>query len=73
MTSKLWTEQEIEILKKMISANYGMDKILKVLKSRTQSGVEHKAAYLGLSLVSKPEIDFDAFEKLMKQGGQKCI
>jgi hypothetical protein len=66
MTSKLWTEKETAILKQMIAAACDAGKITKVLKSRSICAIKHKAEQLGLSLVSKPEIDFEAFKKIMR-------
>ena len=63
----LWTQQEMDILKKLAEQNYPVRKIAKVLKSRTLNAIRNKAEELGLYLGGgpAPEIDLEAFKKLI--------
>ena len=60
-----WSDQEIEILKKMNAASKTPDDIARVLKSRTPEGILHKARKMGLHWSIEPDIDFEAFKKMM--------
>lgn len=66
-----WTPEEEDILSKMAKAGCNAFDILKVLKSRSINGITSKASTLGLSLAGgKPDIDMDAFKRLMGQKGR---
>ena len=60
-----WSDQEIEILKKMNAASKTPDDIARVLKSRTPGGIMHKADRMGLNWSIEPDIDFEEFKKMM--------
>jgi hypothetical protein len=60
-----WTKQEEDILKKMIAASKTPDDIARVLKSRTLEGIKHKSDRMGLNWSIEPDIDFEAFKKMM--------
>ena len=60
-----WSDQEIEILKKMNAANRTPEDVALVLKSRTPEGIRCKSESLGLKWGIKPEIDIEAFKKMM--------
>ena len=60
-----WSDQEVEILKKMNAARKTPDDIARVLKSRTPEGIRHKADKMGLNWSIEPDIDFEAFKKMM--------
>jgi hypothetical protein len=60
-----WSDQEIEILKKMNAASKTPDDIARVLKSRTLEGIKHKSDRMGLNWSIEPDIDFEAFKKMM--------
>ena len=68
-----WKPKEIDILKKMISANKRPEDVVTVLKSRSIDSVRNKASRLGLGFMYEPECDFAAFERIMKGGRQKCL
>jgi len=59
-----WSKEEEEIIKKL----YGkvpVSEIIKVLKSRTQDAITHKAAKLGLKKKVGGEIDYEYLKKLV--------
>jgi hypothetical protein len=60
-----WIDQEIEILKKMNAANRTPEDVALVLKSRTPEGIRCKSERMGLKWVMEPEIDIEAFKKMM--------
>lgn len=60
-----WTEQEVEILRKMAEAGKSVDDIAAVLVSRTVCSVEKKASELRVSLAGRTEIDVAAFNQIM--------
>jgi hypothetical protein len=64
----LWTSEEKEVLKKMAEANKTMDEIQSVLVSRPRHGIRNQLKNMGLSIGPKPEINMEAFKKLMKGG-----
>lgn len=70
-----WTEEEKGALKKLAEAGCLMPDILKVFPYRSENSISKMASHLKLNLCGKrPEIDFKAFERLMKLGGkQKCL
>lgn len=63
-----WTDEETVVLKKMCDAGVIIDEILTVFPYRTREQIRHKANYMGLKLTyhAEPEIDMEAFNKLMK-------
>lgn len=66
-----WTTEEEDILSKMAKVGCSAFDVMKVLKSRTINGITSKASTLGLSLSGgKPDIDMDAFKRLMSQKGR---
>jgi hypothetical protein len=73
MGAPLWTNQEKEVLRKMAEANKTMDEIQSVLVSRPRHGIENQVKIMGLSIGKKPEINMEAFKKLMKGGVVKCL
>lgn len=63
----VWTDSEIDILKKMAAAKFRIDEIRKVLKSRSIESIRAKCQKEGISLMAHvPEIDMDLFCKLIK-------
>lgn len=74
MSGLMWKTQEVEILKKMAAGGCGVEDIAKVLKSRTPAAIKRKAEISSIHILhDEPQIDFDAFKKFIKQGGQKCL
>jgi len=72
--SILWTDKEVEILKKMVEAHKTPDDVALVLKSRTPESIRNKADRIGVKFNYEPEFDYEAFERIMKTGGkQKCL
>ena len=63
-----WTKKEEDILRKMCEADVIIDEILTVFPYRTREQIRHKANSMGLKLAyrAEPEIDMDAFNKLME-------
>ena len=62
-----WTKKEEDILRKMCEADVIIDEILTVFPYRTRDQIRHKANSMGLKLAyrAEPEIDMDAFKKIM--------
>ena len=62
-----WADGEEEILRKMCDAGVLIDDILTVFPYRTREQIRHKANSMGLKLAyrAEPEIDMDAFKKIM--------
>lgn len=67
-----WTDQEIEILTQMVQNGRSAFEVTQVLKSRTIASVHNKMEMLGLKVCKAPEIDLDAYAKLMK-GESQCL
>lgn len=66
MAGTFWTDEEIEILKKMANAGYSAKQISKVLKTRTINGVNRKAQELDISLGRKKVvIDYNKLEEYL--------
>lgn len=61
-----WTDQEAEIFKKMLEAHKTPEEVAQVFKSRSADGIRNKAQKMGLKWGYEPELDMDAFHKLMK-------
>ena len=62
----LWTEREVEILKKLYPAGVPLEEIAKVLKSRTLAAIQNKAQQLGLKRKTGGEIDEEYYNKLVE-------
>lgn len=59
-----WTEEEEQLLREGVEKGLTTKQLLLVLKSRTKTAIENKAAQLGISLqVGKPEIDREAYRR----------
>lgn len=73
MSRAFWSDKEVEILQKMARAGKTPQEVVKVLKSRTITSIQKKASDQGISFSDSPEIDFDAFKNMMKNGRTKCL
>lgn len=62
----LWIEKEEKILRDMATTGKTPKQISQVLKSRTPHGIKLKAVKMDISFAVEPEIDLDAFARLMK-------
>ena len=63
---KPYTQEEMDILKKMVNAGLTPEDCARVLKSRTVTGIEDKAGRMGLKWkYLESEIDMDEFKRLM--------
>ena len=62
----LWTEKEVEILKRLYPAGVPLEEIAKVLKSRTLAAIQNKAQQLGLKRKTGGEIDEEYYNKLVE-------
>lgn len=67
MMSTLWSDQEIEIVKKMFMAKKSPKEIAKVLICRSSCAIERKLYSLGLFYSDNPEIDMDAYKQIMEE------
>lgn len=67
---EIWTEKEVDILKKMLDAGCSLREMADILKSRTEAGIRAQLRSQGWHVVNTREIDYDAFKKLMKQKGR---
>lgn len=67
-----WSDKEEEILKKMVDACKTPKDVSEVLLNRSEDSVRCKAGSMGLVWKSKPEIDMDAYARMMK-GETKCL
>jgi hypothetical protein len=64
-----WTNEEIRILREMAEARKSPKQIVAVLRSRTEHAIVYKAKEMGIAFrCYEPEIDLDAFNRLMKRG-----
>jgi hypothetical protein len=68
MSGAFWKDQELDILKEMVEAGRSLQEIMSVLKSRTAEGIRNQMDSKGLSFSREPEIDMEAFKKIMKGG-----
>lgn len=66
MNNRFWTDREIEILQEMANNKCTIADACRVLKSRTKHAINQKAASLGLVFGGEPEIDFEAFKRIIK-------
>lgn len=69
MVGIIWKEEEVECLRELwLNPNASIDDIAKVLRSRTQSGITHKAGRLklGPKRVVPPQIDYEYLRKLQE-------
>jgi hypothetical protein len=75
MKYRIWTEEETSMLLEMAKAGKPIDDILKVFPYRTENSIRSLANKHGISATSygKPEINYEAFKKIMKGGQQKCL
>ena len=65
MSGNPWTEEEVEVLKKLIKSGHDMRTISQVLKSRTYNGITTKMTLLDLRCIPpKAEIDYDLLKTL---------
>ena len=60
-----WTDREILVLQRMITAGKGLDEICMVLKSRNQESIRNKCQRMGLRMARTPEIDAGLYQVLM--------
>lgn len=70
--SIMWTKDETEILKKLCKRGRNCREIATVLTTRSNEAIKKKMAENGFAPM-KPEINYEAFEKLIKGGKQKCL
>lgn len=75
MKYRIWTEEETSMLLEMAKAGKPISDILKVFPYRTANSIRAVANKHGLtaSYCGKPEINYEAFKKIMKGGQQKCL
>lgn len=75
MPTNFWSDEELSILKQMVSSGADLVKINEVLVSRTQDSILNKMKRLGLKIkVEKPQINFDAFQNFLKSTRKvKCL
>ena len=66
MNNRFWTDKELEILQSMAENKCTIADACRVLKSRTKNAISQKAANLNLSFAGEPEIDFEAFKRIIK-------
>jgi hypothetical protein len=66
MRNNPYTSQEDEIIISMNKAGYKPKDIAQVLLSRQESGIQDRGYNLGLKWTPEPEIDMEAYKKLMK-------
>lgn len=64
--SIIWSAKEVQILKQMLDAGITPETIALVLKTRTVTSIRNKVAREGWKIAPEPELDMDAFNKLMK-------
>jgi len=68
-----WTEKEDDVLRSLAESGCKVGEISLVLKSRSVDALTKRASVKGFSMAgAKPEIDMDAYAKLIK-GGVKCL
>ena len=66
--------EEDKIIREMAAAGKTPAQIAQVLTTRTKDSITTHCYRRGIELtVYKPEIDFDAFKRIMKAGKQKCL
>ena len=73
MAGIFWTEEELKIVKEMGLAGKSMKDILSVLKSRSMDSVRKQLTLMGIDAQIKPEIDYEAFKQIMKEGKKRCL
>jgi len=67
MAGKIWADDETDILRQMAAAGKTARQISAVLKSRSIASINDKSCREGISLSrGDPEIDFEAFRKIMR-------
>ena len=67
MSNIPWTEEEIDILRKLADAGYPAQDMVRVLKSRTLNAITNKMSGLGIkSRIQAPEIDYSALELMVE-------
>ena len=64
--NRSWTKEEDNALEKMCAMHLTPDDMLPVFKCRTREAIARRINRRRLSYIKKPEIDMDAFNKLMK-------
>ena len=72
--SCLWPKEEEDILKKMIKAGFYKDQIVEVLPNKKWDSIRKKLERMGLAIPSsRPEINMDAFKRLIKESKLRCL
>jgi len=70
--NKLWSKQEIELLKKIpdkfARGDIGWADILKLFPLRSKKAIKEKLYTLGLNVVSSGEVNLDYLKELEKRG-----
>lgn len=64
---RLWTKDEEAALEKMCALHLTPDDMLPVFKCRTRDAIARKIQRRKLKYLKEPEIDMDAFNKLMER------
>ncbi len=62
-----YTEEEDKIIIEMNKAGFKQSDVAKVLKSREPRMIKARGYVLGLRWSKEPEIDYEAFKKVMKE------
>ena len=73
MAIRPYSTKEDEIIREMHKKGFRTKDISVVLKSRTPDSIKERGYTLGLNWTLKPEIDFDAFTRMLKGAKQKCL
>ena len=63
--NRLWTKEEEAALEKMCALHLTPDDMLPVFKCRTRDAIERKIQRRKLKYLKEPEIDMEAFKKIM--------
>jgi len=61
-----WKDEELSILKALCEKGINPGKIAKVLKSRSEHAIRHKATELGFPVNQSRSIDYDYYRELLK-------
>jgi len=64
---RLWTKGEEAALEKMCALHLTPDDMLPVFKCRTREAIARKIQRRKIKYLKEPEIDMDAFNKLMER------
>jgi hypothetical protein len=69
--SKIYSDQEKDILRQMHAKGFIPYDMAQVLKSRTPEGIRKVLVLMGLKGSGEPEIDMEAFKRIMGEPKQK--